>query len=495
MTEPVSEACLDRRRAGILLHITSLPGKGSCGDLGSAAFHFVDFLVETGASVWQILPVGPTQLDRSPYQSTSIYAGNPRLISLETLVEAGWLDGAVLEMERLTDEQKAAALRDAWEGFRLRADEAVRSEMAAFVEAHKAWLEDYVLFQSLHEDQQCGWWAWPAPLRHREPEALAEARQRLQATIEFHRFEQFLFFRQWHALKRYANERDIKLFGDMPIFVAHDSAEVWAHQELFELDGDGHPLVVAGVPPDCFSELGQRWGNPLYKWERMAEDNYKCWVDRMEAQLQLFDLVRIDHFRGFEAYWEIPANEEHAVNGRWVEAPGDALFERLHEVIDPLPLVAEDLGIITPEVEALRKRYGLPGMKVLQFAFSGEPDNPYLPFNHPANSVAYTGTHDNDTSLGWYLSLDDDTRQHVDYFLGKSREIMPWPLIRCALASCARLAILPMQDVLGLDGQHRMNLPGTAEGNWQWRFEWDQIAPDLAARLHRRISLYGRLAE
>ena len=281
----------------------------------------------------------------------------------------------------------------------------------------------------------------------------------------------------------------------MPIFVAHDSSEVWAHQELFELDGDGHPLVVAGVPPDCFSELGQRWGNPLYNWERMRADNFKCWVDRMEAQLQLFDLVRIDHFRGFEAYWEIPANEEHAINGRWVEAPGDALFERLHEVIDPLPLVAEDLGIITPEVEALRKRYGLPGMKVLQFAFSGEPDNPYLPFNHPANSVAYTGTHDNDTSLGWYLSLDDDTRQYVDDFLGKPREVMPWPLIRCALSSHARLAILPMQDILGLDSLHRMNLPGTTEGNWQWRFEWEQIAPELASRLRRRVALSGRLAE
>lgn len=495
MTESVSQACLDRRRAGILLHITSLPGRGGCGDLGSAAYRFVEFLVASGVSVWQSLPVGPTQLDGSPYQSTSVYAGNPRLVSLEPLVADGWLDASVLDVERLSDGQKRTALRDAWEGFRLRADETARGEMAAFVEANKTWLDDYALFQSLHEQHQCGWWEWPLPVRQRDPEALREARRRLGTQVEFHLFEQFLFFRQWHALKRYANERDIKLFGDMPIFVAHDSAEVWARQELFELDETGQPRVVAGVPPDCFAELGQRWGNPLYKWDAMQEDGFAWWVERMQAQLQLFDLVRIDHFRGFEAYWEIPAEEKHAVNGRWVEAPGDALFERLHQMIDPLPLVAEDLGVITPAVDALRKRYGLPGMKVLQFAFSGEADNPYLPFKHPPNAVVYTGTHDNDTTLGWYLGLADDTRQYVDDFLGRSREIMPWPMIRCALASRARLAIVPMQDVLGLDGSHRMNLPGTTEGNWLWRFDWDQIAPDLTARLRHRIALYGRLVE
>lgn len=489
------DACLDRRRAGILLHITSLPGKGSVGDLGPAAHHFVDFLCSAGISVWQVLPVGPTQLDGSPYQSQSVHAGNPRLISLEPLVARGWLQDGVLERAHLTDEDKQDALEIAWRGFCQRADDGDRELLRLFIEAQGFWLDNYALFQALHDEQQCGWWQWPAPLRHREPTALGLARERLQEKIDFLCFEQFLFFCQWMELKGYANSRGVKLFGDMPIFVAHDSAEVWSHQEMFALDDEGQPEVVAGVPPDCFSELGQRWGNPLYRWDRLEADGFGFWVERMKTQLLMFDLIRIDHFRGFEGYWEIQATEEHAVNGRWVEAPGDALFARLHQVYNPLPLVAEDLGIITPEVVALRKQHGLPGMKVLQFAFSGEPDNPYLPFNHSANSVVYTGTHDNDTSLGWYLGLDDGARQYVDEFLGRSKEIMPWPLIRCALASRARLAVLPLQDVLGLDGQHRMNLPGTVEGNWEWRFDWDQIDPDLASRLRQRVAMYGRLPD
>jgi len=486
---------LDQRRAGVLLHITSLPGQGVTGDLGSSARHFVDFLQGSGLTLWQTLPIGPTQSDGSPYQSASVHAGNPRLISLEPLATKGWLSKHLLEQESFSDDDRRSALVAAWHGFSQHADQSDRSALTLFKEEHRAWLDDYLLFQALHDEFQCGWWEWPLELRHREPDAIAKASARLANRIDYLCFEQFLFFRQWMELKQYANERGVLLFGDMPIFVAHDSAEVWSHQGMFFLDDEGQPTVVAGVPPDCFSELGQRWGNPLYRWDLMQQDNFAFWVARMKTQLQLFDLIRIDHFRGFEAYWEIPAGEENAVRGRWVKAPGDALFERLHEVYDPLPLVAEDLGIITPEVTALRKKYQLPGMKILQFAFSGEPDNPYLPFNHTENSVVYTGTHDNDTSLGWYLSLDSDTRQYVDEYLGRSQEIMPWPLIRCALASTAQFAVLPMQDLLALDGAHRMNLPGTVEGNWGWCFNWDQVEPDLAARLHRRVKMYGRLVK
>jgi len=484
---------LNQRRAGALLHVTSLPGSGETGDPGSSARHFVDFLQDSGFTLWQTLPIGPTQSDGSPYQSASVYAGNPRLISLEPLVAKGWLSEGVLQRTSFSDAEKRDAIAAAWQRFYQHADQADRSALSAFKEEHEAWLDDYLLFQALHDEHRCGWWEWPQALRHREPEALAKASKRLANRIDYLCFEQFLFFNQWMELKQYANERGVLLFGDMPIFVAHDSAEVWSHQSLFFLDDEGCPTVVAGVPPDCFSELGQRWGNPLYRWDLIQENDFAFWVDRVKTQLQLFDLIRIDHFRGFEAYWEIPAEEEHAVKGRWAKAPGDALFEKLHEAYDPLPLVAEDLGIITSEVNALRIKYQLPGMKILQFAFSGEADNPYLPFNHTVNSVVYTGTHDNDTSLGWYLSLDTDTRQYVDEYLGRSQEIMPWPLVRTALASCAQIAILPMQDLLALDGRHRMNLPGTVEGNWHWRFEWKQVEPDLAARLHRRVEMYGRL--
>ena len=489
------KSTLNQRRAGVLLHITSLPGQGATGDLGSSARHFVDFLQNAGLTLWQMLPIGPTQSDGSPYQSSSVHAGNPRLISLEPLVAKGWLSAHLLEQESFSDAEKCNALAAAWHGFSQNADQSDRAALSLFKEEQQLWLDDYLLFQALHDELQSGWWEWPDALRHREPEAMEAASARLTNKIDYLCFEQFLFFQQWMALKQYANKREVLLFGDMPIFVAHDSAEVWSQQSMFLLDVEGQPTVVAGVPPDCFSELGQRWGNPLYCWDLMQQDGFAFWVARMKTQLQLFDLIRIDHFRGFEAYWEIPSEEENAVKGRWVKAPGDALFDRLHEVYDPLPLVAEDLGIITAEVNALRNRYQLPGMKILQFAFSGEADNPYLPFNHTENSVVYTGTHDNDTSLGWYLSLDSDTRQYVDEYLGRSQEIMPWPLIRSALASSARLAIIPMQDLLALGGEHRMNLPGSVEGNWSWRYNWDQVEPDLATRLHRRVGMYGRLVK
>jgi len=471
----------------VLLHLSSLPGGGSCGQLGPAAFRFAEFLAASGMAVWQMLPVGPTAADGSPYQSGSVHAGNRRFIAVEPVVAAGWLHAADARGE------VDVWLARAWRNFRTSATASARREFEDFCRQQGYWLEDYALFAALQESLPGGWWSWPPGLRDREPQAVAEARARLNEPIALVRFEQFLFFSQWAALKAHANARGIRLFGDMPIFVAHDSAEVWAHRDLFSLDDRGLPTVVAGVPPDYFSATGQRWGNPLYRWDALERDGFRFWIDRLCTQLKLFDLVRIDHFRGFQSYWEIPASEPVAVRGRWVEAPGKTLFERLHEVYDPLPVVAEDLGIITPEVEALRDGFNLPGMKILQFAFSGGPANPYLPYNHPERSVVYTGTHDNDTTVGWYAGLSASERAHVDDFLGHSAEPMPWPLMRCALASPARLAILPMQDLLALDGRHRMNLPGTHEGNWGWRFDWGQIPLDLPGRLRHLVSLYGRL--
>jgi 4-alpha-glucanotransferase len=406
--------------------------------------------------------------------------------------DRGWLDGLPELTGRDADAVKSSALRRAWDGFRRRAEPSDHHALEAFAEENAYWLRDYGLFRALHEEQQSCWWAWPLPLRHRDPSALDKARGRLARDIDYIVFEQFQFFAQWQALRDHANGLGIKLFGDMPIFVAHDSAEVWAHPEDFELESDGSPRVVAGVPPDYFSATGQRWGNPLYRWEQMQADGFRFWLDRVRTQMRLFDMVRIDHFRGFESHWEIPAQEEFATNGRWVKALGDELFERLHQRFGRLPLIAEDLGVITEEVEALRRKYRLPGMKVLQFAFSGDPDNPYLPFHHDRDSVVYTGTHDNDTSLGWYESLDEGTRAYVDAYLGYPGEPMPWPLVRCALASRAHLAILPMQDVLGLGGAHRMNVPGTAEGNWTWRFEWGQVDEELPGKLREMIRLYAR---
>ncbi|MCG7985012.1 MAG: 4-alpha-glucanotransferase [Candidatus Thiodiazotropha lotti] len=487
--QPV-HSLLKRRRAGVLLHITSLPGPATVGDLGSNAYRFVDFLVASGMTVWQILPIGPTMHDNSPYQSSSVYAGNPRLISLEMLLERGWLD----EMPEapISDEVKSNSIHNASKRFHESASDEERHEYQRFIAEQKHWLEDYALFQALKQEENACWWDWHVTLRDRKPQALAMARARLKSMIQTICFEQYLFYTQWMCLKQYANERGVLLFGDVPIFVAHDSAEVWAHREIFDLLEDGHPRVVAGVPPDYFSETGQRWGNPLYCWDKLSEDNFSFWVNRLKAQSTLFDLLRIDHFRGFEAYWEIPAEEETAVNGHWVEAPGEELFGVLYRELPDLELVAEDLGVITPEVEALRKAYDLPGMKILQFAFSGGADNPYLPFHHTKDAVVYTGTHDNDTTLGWYTGLDDQSREFVDDYLGKPREIMPWPMIRSALASRANLAIIPLQDILGLDASHRMNTPGTTEGNWDWRFDWEMVKPETESRLMHRVKMYGR---
>ncbi len=494
MIEPVSKGCMSRRRAGVMLHITSLPGIGMNGDLGVETRHFVDFLVDSGFSVWQTLPVGPTRSDNSPYSTSSIHAGNPLLINLDDLVQRNWVDPSSFDPKARSRQEKLQVLRTAWESYRHGSGDQERSRLEEFIREQGYWLDDYSLFRAIRKDQDCNpWWEWPESLRKREPEALAEASSRLASEIEYICFEQFIFFQQWHEMKRYANQRGVELFGDMPIFVAHDSAEVWANQQDFYLDNSGAPTVVAGVPPDYFSETGQRWGNPLYDWEQVQADGFSFWINRLKTQLAMYDLVRIDHFRGFESYWEIPAEDETAMNGRWVSAPGQALFQCLHGEYKKLSLVAEDLGIITQNVVDLRDRFGMPGMKVLQFAFSGDPKNPHLPFKYPSNSVVYAGTHDNDTTIGWYESLNQDTRSHVDEFLGDSRLDMPWPMLWKVLSSPSNLAILQMQDLLELDGDHRMNTPGTTEGNWGWRFKWDQVDPKLASRLRHRIAMYGRM--
>jgi len=482
-----------QRRAGILLHPTSLPGSAGNGDLGPEAYHFVDFIADCGLSLWQTLPLGPPHEDLSPYQCVSVHAGNFRLISLQLLVEQGWLDDAVLDESGDIDAQRKVRLTAAFNGFQRKAGDEERGSFVAFKKEHARWLGDFALYQAVRTAQGGkAWYDWPEPLRDRDADTLDGERKRLAAQLEQVRFEQFLFYRQWKQLRCYANDRGVLLFGDIPIFVAHDSADVWAHREWFSVDDNGHLEVVAGVPPDYFSATGQRWGNPHYHWDALKKDGFGWWLERIRSQMEMFDLVRIDHFRGFEAYWEIDAQAETAIDGRWVKGPGESFFLVLKQVFEDLPLVAEDLGVITPEVTALRKRFELPGMKILQFAFDGSSDNPYLPHNHEELSVVYTGTHDNNTTLGWYNELSDDQRAAVCHYLGDASEPMPGLLVRTALASVARLAVIPMQDVLGLDAAHRMNTPGVTEGNWRWRFEWEQLRPENRQRLQDWVRLYGR---
>ncbi|WP_111641794.1 4-alpha-glucanotransferase [Marinimicrobium alkaliphilum] len=485
------------RRAGVLLHPTSLPSAGECGNLGKEAYHFVNFLADVGLSVWQMLPVGPTHADLSPYQSLSSYAGNPRLICLDWLVEQGWFGAESIAGH--TDENRGAIFVQLAEQFtreQVKEKSALGKRFETFVEDNAHWLEDFCLFQALRDHyRKDPWYRWPMPIRHREPEALTEAHKDLAQPLQRLRFEQFCFFAQWQALREYAHSKDVYFFGDIPIFVAHDSADVWANQGQFHLDDDGQPITVAGVPPDYFSETGQHWGNPHYRWDVMQDDGFQWWLGRIDAQLALYDLLRVDHFRGFDAYWSIPGGSEDARTGHWESAPGRALLDTLFEHASPLPIVAENLGVITPEVEALRLDYQLPGMRVLQFAFDGNPQNPHLPHNHEPLEVVYTGTHDNNTSLGWFEGLTSDERTFVRHYFGCANDEGHWLLIKAALASVAQLAIIPMQDVLGLGNEHRMNLPGTVDANWRWRFEWQQVPPELVPRLRELLHLYGRLTE
>lgn len=491
-----AHSVLDRRRAGILLHLTSLPGASDNGDLGQEAYRFVDFLAEIGATVWQTLPINPTHPDKSPYQCLSAHAGNPSLIDLQWLIARDWLSAEDIRQEAAAGPDfRSRCLKRAFETFSRIGSDDWRRKFREFTGKPPLWLADFALFTALREEQNGKpWMQWPAEIRDRRPAAMAAARERLRRRIEKVEFEQFVFLEQWQALRAYANQRGVLLFGDIPIFVATDSADVWATRDDFDLLEDGKPRVVAGVPPDYFSSTGQRWGNPHYRWDRMAANGFRWWLERFQSQLQLFDWIRIDHFRGFEAFWEIPAESNTAMTGRWVKAPGGALLETLFRNFGGtgLPLVAENLGVITPEVEALREQFDIPGMLILQFAFDGGPENPYLPHNHAPNNVVYTGTHDNDTTLSWYESLTPPEQAHVYRYLGNPETRMPRALVQSALASVARLALIPMQDVLELGKGHRMNTPGTAIGNWHWRFAWDQLSDDKATALAGMIALYGR---
>ena len=481
-----------KRCAGVLLHISSLP----MADFGADAMRFVDFLAKVGASVWQTLPLNMPHDDGSPYQCLSAHAGNPAFINLQILVAQNLLtnddlflneDGQPAQglsaqnsgVEAAYLHQKAnrqAALAKAYFNYKHYKHVDLQKEFGEFCRQNVSWLGDFALFLVLREKfKHASWSDWPAAYKNKQPAAVVSVKLRYAHEIAVIKFTQVLFFRQWHALKTYANKKGIAMFGDIPIFVAYDSADVWAKPQLFKLDSHKNMQVVAGVPPDYFSETGQRWGNPQYNWQAMQATGFSWWKRRILTQQRMFDLVRIDHFRGMQAAWEIPASDETAINGSWAAAPGDALLRVLRKRFPQLQLIAEDLGVITPEVDALRKKYQLPGMKILQFAFGGDDSNPYLPANIEANSVVYTGTHDNDTSLGWYQALDENTKNHLHEFLKTPTPAMPQDLIMLALASNADMAIIPMQDILGLDTTHRMNTPGTIVGNWQWRFDWNML--------------------
>ncbi|MDC9729824.1 MAG: 4-alpha-glucanotransferase [Methyloprofundus sp.] len=486
---------LSKRRAGVLLHISSLPNNHGKGNLGKEAYNFVNFLADVGVKVWQTLPLGVTHADNSPYQCLSAYAGNPELIDLLTLYEKGWLQESDVCLECNAGQcfKSQCILSKAFSGFEVNATVDEKQEFADFCHNKANWLNDYSLFIALRKQfSSVCWNQWPTALKQREPAALKEARRKLALPIKTIQFEQFIFFKQWSALKTYANEQGVLLFGDIPIFVSYDSADVWANRDVFKLDEQGEMPVVAGVPPDYFSETGQRWGNPHYDWNYLRESNFAWWLERMQGQLEMFDILRIDHFRGFEAAWEIPSDEETAINGKWVKAPGALLLAALNKAFGEIPLVAEDLGIITEEVDALRNDFKLPGMKILQFAFGDTAGNPYLPHNFEKNTVAYTGTHDNDTTLGWFDSLTEEEKQHIDHYLGYSKASMPYLLIGTVFSSVANLAIVPMQDILELGSDYRMNTPGTTEGNWSWQFSWDQLTDKQVKKLSELIEMFAR---
>jgi len=494
------------RRSGILLHPTSLPGDGT-GDLGAQAYRFADWLYVAGQTVWQVLPLVATGAGGSPYNALSAFAGNTLLLSADLLVEDGLLDDDEARPPAGFDPGRAdyegaeawkdGLLRRAHAAFATAASPGLRAGFAEYQEREAAWLADWCLFRALRDEHGAPWTQWPEPLRRRDGYALRAARDRLAGEIERHALAQFLMDRQWGELRRYANGRGISVIGDVPIFVAHDSADVWAHPEIFELDDVGMPTVVSGVPPDYFSETGQRWGNPLYRWDVLEKDGYRWWIDRFRRTLEMVDVARIDHFRGFESYWEVPAHEETALNGRWLPGPGTRLFAAVERELGPLPLIAEDLGIITPAVDELRDTLGLPGMRVLQFAFGGgdeDADNPHRPENYPAGCVAYTGTHDNNTALGWYRDeATPEARRELAAHTPAVGEDAGWGMIEVVLESDACVTIVPLQDVLGLGSEARMNTPGSISGDWQWRFRAGDLTPGLAARLRELTARTGRL--
>lgn len=484
---------------GILLHISSLPS----GDLGADAYRFVDFLQAHGFNVWQTLPLNMPHADGSPYQCLSAHAGNPAFIStdllLTWLLESGVVSESALwqQSAQLSENQESKTqhlLQKALDAIQTSTEQSALVAFENYCSAQAFWLDDFALFILLRNQFEASSWAdWPQAFKFRNPDVLMEiAKEHVQALQEI-KFAQFVFFQQWQALKAYANQRKIQMFGDIPIFVAFDSADVWAHREQFKLDEQGHMTVVAGVPPDYFSATGQRWGNPHYSWEYMEQEGFTWWQDRIKTQHLLFDMIRVDHFRGLQAAWEIPASEQTAMHGEWQLAPGKALLTAIYKSFPDIELIAEDLGIITDEVNALREEFGLPGMKILQFAFDGSPDNPYLPEQIAHNSVVYTGTHDNDTSLGWYLALSDEQREVFHRYLGDAAPVMPDKLIQLALSVNARMVIMPMQDILKLDSLHRMNIPGTIDGNWCWRFSWNDLEKMDLTKLDYWVSKRNKL--
>jgi len=493
------------RASGILLHPTALPGPYGIGDLGPAAYQFVDFLAAAGQSYWQILPLGPTGYGDSPYQTFSAFAGNPLLVSPQTLVEDGLLPTAALgDTPAFPDDHvdyeraipyKRGLLEQAFAHYRRDGSPDLRRAVDEFAARH-AWLEPFALFMAL-KDAHDGrpWTEWEQDIAARAPEALAHWRARLARAIQGHIYNQYLFFRQWGRLKSYAAGKGIRVIGDAPIFVAHDSADCWERRELFYLKPDGQPLVVAGVPPDYFSATGQRWGNPLYRWDVLAATGYAWWIERLRAVLATVDVLRLDHFRGFAGYWAIPGDAPTAETGSWEPGPGIPFFEAVEKALGRLPIIAEDLGVITPDVVALRDRFGFPGMKVLQFAFGGDALNGDLPHNYERAYVVYTGTHDNDTSAGWYAAATPREREHVRAYAHSDASdpaAITWDLVRLAQASVADTAVVPLQDLLGLGNDARMNLPGQPGGNWQWRYTAGMLTEDLSGRVAALGQLYGR---
>lgn len=493
------------RSSGVLLHPTSFPSRFGIGDLGPGAYQFVDFLQKSAQQLWQVLPLGPTGYGNSPYLCYSAIAGNPLLISPEVLRDEGLLtendfaDLPEFPTEKVdfgqVFEKKMPLLKKACETFRDKATASQQKLFTDFCDRKASWLDDYALFMSLREAHEgAGWHTWEAGLSKRDPETLDQWRRRLTSEIFYHKFLQYEFFRQWSLLKKYANQQNIQIIGDIPIYVAHDSADVWSNPQYFRLDKEtGEAALMAGVPPDYFSATGQLWGNPVYDWDQLQIDDFRWWVQRFEALLDYVDLIRIDHFRGFEAYWAVKQGETTAINGKWIKAPGEAFFDILNQKLGKLPILAEDLGIITPEVEALRDQFEFPGMKILQFAFGSGTDNPYLPFNYNRNCLVYTGTHDNNTTIGWFEGLSEKDKQSISDYLGcTSNDGIHWDMIRLALGSVANQAIIPLQDLLGLGSEGKMNAPGQGEGNWEWRYESSALTPEISDRFKFLTETYGR---
>ena len=499
-----------QRASGVLLHPTSLPSRFGIGDLGQAAYEFVDFLERSGQTLWQVLPLGPTGYEHSPYiMNFSTFAGNPLLIDLEQLVHDGLLDANELtplvdaDPERVDFDKviahKMQFLKLAHDRFLKARSPEQQTRFAQFCQEQASWLDDFVLFMALLEaNAGKSWHLWEAAIAQREPEAIKTQTEALQEKIQFHQFVQFKFFAQWQKLRQYANSKNIKIIGDISIYVCHNSSDVWADPDLFKLDPETfEPAFIAGVPPDYFSATGQLWGNPVYNWEQAQKTNFAWWIKRFQITLRYVDIVRVDHFRGFEAYWQVPAGEETAINGEWIEAPGEQFFAALGQALGSLPILAEDLGIITPEVEALRDRFDFPGMRILMFAFSEGADNAYLPHNYARNTVVYSGTHDNDTAIGWWQQAGATEKEFLARYLGydspEAIKAINWLLIRTALASVADLAIIPLQDLLDLDGRSRMNDPSHNDGNWRWRYRSsDLLTKGLSDRLLALTQLYSR---